>query len=386
MRYITANQIFSGQSYLPTNTVIVLNDKNIVIDLIDKQQLDIGQIEHYDGIVSPGFINTHCHLELSHLKNTISQKTGIVNFALDVIKNRHNTNNELQLEAIDNADKQMYEQGIVAVGDISNTTMSLSKKKVSAIYYHTFVEVIGLNPEKADSIFEHGLELTRQFTESHLSNSLVAHAPYTVSKELLEKITTSCSQEKKPTSIHNQESVSENNFFISKSGDILKLYSDLNIPIDFFNPTSKTSLQSILNALNSDINTLLVHNTFTNAQDIQIANQIHKQLFWCLCPNANLYIENTLPNIELLLEMKCNLTLGTDSLASNANLSIIDEINTIKKYYPAIAIETLLQMATYNGAKFLGIENTFGSIKINNACGLNLITENRGRFEVKKIS
>jgi cytosine/adenosine deaminase-related metal-dependent hydrolase len=386
MRYITANQIFSGQSYLPANTVIVLNDKNIVIDLIDKKQLDIGQIEHYDGIVSPGFINTHCHLELSHLKNTISQKTGIVNFALDVIKNRHNTNNELQLEAIDNADKHMYEQGIVAVGDISNTTMSLSKKKVSAIYYHTFVEVIGLNPEKADPIFEHGLELTRQFKESHLPNSLVAHAPYTVSKELLEKITTSCSQEKKPTSIHNQESVSENNFFISKSGDILKLYSDLNIPIDFFNPTSKTSLQSILNALNSDINTLLVHNTFTNAQDIEIANQIHKQLFWCLCPNANLYIENTLPNIELLLEMKCNLTLGTDSLASNANLSIIDEINTIKKYYPAIAIETLLQMATYNGAKFLGIENTFGSIKINNACGLNLITENRGRFEVKKIS
>ena len=386
MRYITANQIFSGQSYLPANTVIVLNDKNIVIDLIDKKQLDIGQIEHYDGIVSPGFINTHCHLELSHLKNTISQKTGIVNFALDVIKNRHNTNNELQLEAIDNADKQMYEQGIVAVGDISNTTMSLSKKKVSAIYYHTFVEVIGLNPEKADPIFEHGLELTRQFKESHLPNSLVAHAPYSVSKELLEKITTSCSQEKKPTSIHNQESVSENNFFISKSGDILKLYSDLNIPIDFFNPTSKTSLQSILNALNSDINTLLVHNTFTNAQDIEIANQIHKQLFWCLCPNANLYIENTLPNIELLLEMKCNLTLGTDSLASNANLSIIDEINTIKKHYPAINLETLLQMATYNGAKFLGIENTFGSIKINNACGLNLITENRGRFEVKKIS
>jgi cytosine/adenosine deaminase-related metal-dependent hydrolase len=386
MRYITANQIFSGQSYLPANTVIVLNDKNIVIDLIDKKQLDIGQIEHYDGIVSPGFINTHCHLELSHLKNTISQKTGIVNFALDVIKNRHNTNNELQLEAIDNADKQMYEQGIVAVGDISNTTMSLSKKKVSAIYYHTFVEVIGLNPEKADPIFEHGLELTRQFKESHLPNSLVAHAPYSVSKELLEKITTSCSQEKKPTSIHNQESVSENNFFISKSGDILKLYSDLNISIDFFNSTCKTSLQSILNVLNTDNNTLLVHNTFTNAQDIEIANQIHKQLFWCLCPNANLYIENTLPNIELLLEMKCNLTLGTDSLASNANLSIIDEINTIKKYYPAIAIETLLQMATYNGAKFLGIENTFGSIKINNACGLNLITENRGRFEVKKIS
>ena len=386
MRYISAKQIFSGQSFLPSNTVIVLNDKNVVIDLIDKQQVNIEQTEHYNGIISPGFINTHCHLELSHLKNKISQKTGIVNFALDIIKNRNNINSELQLEAINNADQHMYEQGIVAVGDISITTISLSKKKESAIYYHTFVELIGLNPEKADSIFEYGLDLTRQFTESHLSNSMVAHAHYTVSKELIERITNSCSQEKKPTSIHNQESVSENNFFISKRGDILNLYADLNIPIDFFNPTSKTSLQSILNVLNTDINTLLVHNTFTNAQDIEIANQIHKHLFWCLCPNANLYIENTLPNIELLLEMNCNLTLGTDSLASNTNLSIIDEINTIKKYYPAIAIETLLQMATYNGAKFLGIENTFGSIKINTACGLNLITENRGLFEVKKLS
>jgi len=386
MRYITAKQIFSGQSFLPSNTVIVLNDKNVVIDLIDKQQLDIERIEHYNGIISPGFINTHCHLELSHLKNKISQKTGIVNFALDIIKTRHNTNIELQVEAINNADKHMYEQGIVAVGDISNTTMSLPKKKESAIYYHTFVELIGLNPEKADPIFEQGIELTRQFTESQLSNSMSAHAPYTVSKELIERITNSCSQEKKPTSIHNQESVSENNFFISKRGEILNLYADLNIPIDFFNPTSKTSLQSILNVLNTDIHTLLVHNTFTNAQDIEIANQIHKHLFWCLCPNANLYIENTLPNIELLLEMNCNLTLGTDSLASNSNLSIIDEINTIKKYYPAIAIETLLKMATYNGAKFLGIENTLGTIKINTACGLNLITENRGLFEVKKLS
>jgi len=385
MRYITANQIFSGQSFLPSNTVIVLNDQNVIIDLVEKKQVDIGCIEHYNGIISPGFINTHCHLELSHLINKISPKTGIVNFALDVVKKRHDTDLELQLEAIDNSDKQMYEQGIVAVGDISNTTMSLPTKKKSEIYYHTFLELIGLNPEKADSIYEQGLDLGGKFADSNLPHSLSAHAPYTVSKELIARITNSCHQEKKPTSIHNQESVSENNFFIFKRGDILKLYADLNISIDFFSQTNKTSLQSILNVLNTDINTLLVHNTFTKAQDIEMANQIHRHLFWCLCPNANLYIENTLPNIELLLETNCNLTLGTDSLASNSNLSIIDEINTIKKHYPAIAIETLLQMGTYNGAKFLGIENTFGSIKINTACGLNLITKVDGIFKVKKI-
>lgn len=386
MRFITSQHIFSGKEFLKPRTVIVLDKENEIVDLVSTEIVDASNIEYFEGVISPGFINTHCHLELSHLKNKIDPKTGIVNFALDIIKNRNLVSIEQQNEAMLFADTFMYEQGIVAVGDISNSNISKDVKSKSSIYYHTFIELIGLNPQKSEPIFNLGLELLNDFKSLNLSCSLAPHAPYTVSKELIELISNECFKLKKPTSIHNQESIAENDFFISKSGDFLKLYNTLNIPIDFFNPTKESSLKSSISSFKKNVNTLLVHNTFTSREDLSYAKKIHNQLFWCLCPNANLYIENALPNIELLISENCEITLGTDSLASNHSLSIIEEINTIKKYFSNITIESLLKMATYNGAKFLGIEDKFGLIEKGRNCGLNLIQEKHGIYEVKKIA
>ncbi len=386
MRYITANHIFSGKDFLNPNSVIVLDDKNQIIDLMDSNTTDPSNIEHFEGIISPGFINTHCHLELSHLKNQIDQKTGIVNFALDIIKKRNLASVEEQKEAMALADTLMFKQGIVAVGDISNSNISKEIKAKSPIYYHTFVELIGLNPQKSETVFKTGIDLLNDFKILNLSSSLAPHAPYTASKELINLISNECFSLKKPTSIHNQESNAENNFFISKSGDFLELYKALNINIDFFKATHISSLQSFLNSFNKNINTLLVHNTFTSIDDVIFAKKCHQHLFWCLCPNANLHIENTLPNIDLLISENCEMTLGTDSLASNYTLSIIEEINSIKKLFPNIALGTLLKMSTYNGAKFLGIENEFGLIEKGRKSGINLLIENEGYFSVKKLS
>lgn len=386
MRFITAQHIFSGKEFLKPQTVILLDKENVIIDLVSSEIVESSNIEYFEGIISPGFINTHCHLELSHLHNQIDTKTGIVNFALDVIKKRNAITPEKQIEAMYNADALMKENGIVAVGDISNTSLSIEVKKNSSIYYHTFVELIGLNPQKSETIFYTGLDLLNDFKSHNLSCSLAPHAAYTASKELIELISNECFKQKKTTSIHNQESIEENNFFTSKSGDFLKLYNTLNIDIDFFKATHKSSLESVIQAFNKNINTLLVHNTFTNKADIEFAQTLHNKLFWCLCPNANLYIENTLPKIDLLISQNCEMTIGTDSLASNYTLSIIEEINTIKKQFSHIELGALLKMATYNGAKFLGIENEFGLIEKGRKSGLNLIIENDGNFSVKRLS
>ncbi len=385
MRYISADQIFSGKEFLSNDSVLVIDDNHMIVDILDSSKINEENIEHFDGIICPGFINTHCHLELSHLKNTIDSKTGIVNFALDVIKKRNLASIEEQNEAMLFADKLMYEQGIVAVGDISNSNISKDVKSKSSIYYHTFVELIGLNPQKSESVLNNGLNLLNDFKSLNLSCSLAPHAPYSASTKLIKLISDDCFKQNKPTSIHNQESKAENDFFISKSGDFLKLYNTLNISIDFFKATKKSSLHSILNSFNTAVNTLLVHNTFSNIEDVIFAKKNHKQLFWCICPNANLFIENTLPNIDLLISENCEITLGTDSLASNNKLSIIKEINTIKKHFSHIPLESLLKMATYNGAKFLGIENKFGLIEKGRNSELNLITNLSGIYEVKKI-
>lgn len=386
MRYITSTQIFSGKEFLANDTVLVLDNDNKIIDITTQENIEVSNIEQFDGIICPGFTNTHCHLELSHLKGIVKQHTGIVDFGLNVIKHRNDASGDLQLEAMLIADKEMQKNGIVAVGDISNTNYSIATKKQSALYYHTFVELITLNPSRANVVFNDGVKLATEFENHHLSNSLAPHAPYSASLELITAITNFCKIREKPTSIHNQESEAENDFFKNKTGNYLKLYEALNISIDYFNATSKSSLQSISTSLNSAVNTLLVHNTFTDKKDIEIVQENHSNLYWCLCPHANLYIENTLPDISLLESSNCVLTLGTDSLASNGQLSIIEEINCILKHQPHISLQTLLKAATYNGAKFLGIEKQFGLLEKNKNCGINLIEGTAGKYSVKKLA
>ena len=96
-------------------------------------------------------------------------------------------------------------------------------------------------------------------------------------------------------------------------------------------------------------------------------------MFYCLCINANLYIENELPNINLFVENNCNIVLGTDSYASNFSLNIFDEIKTIQKYFPQIPLEKILQWATFNGAKALGVEDKFGSLHLGKKPGIVLV-------------
>ena len=93
-----------------------------------------------------------------------------------------------------------------------------------------------------------------------------------------------------------------------------------------------------------------------------------------LCPNSNLFIEDRLPNVELLRFHGLNICLGTDSLSSNHSLSVLDEMITLHQYFPNIPFGELVQWATGNGAKALRMEKQIGTIEPGKQPGLNLIT------------
>ena len=381
MRFISATQVFSGKEFLPTNTVLVVNDNGLIENITITENVESSNIEHFEGIISPGFINTHCHLELSHLKNVIKHHTGIVDFGLSVMKHRNEFSMELQQEAMQLADKEMQIQGIVAIGDISNTNDSIKTKQESDLYYHTFVELIALNPERANLVFDIGKQLLSEYSNAQLSASLAPHAPYSASLELIKKITDDCHHLNKATSIHNQESKAENDFFNSKTGDYLRLYETIKVPINYFKATEKSSLRTVISSLNKDINTLLVHNTFSSKDDIETVKGSHQKLYWCLCPNANLFIENTLPDVKLFTSGNCKMVIGTDSLASNHSLSIVDELNTLIHHFSWLETGDLLKWATSNGAKALNMEDKAGGFIKGKNAGLNLIDRKLGRFE-----
>lgn len=372
MRRISADLIFPITSKPVSGKVLILDDNEKILDLQDAVNFSDGEIEKYNGALVPGFINTHCHIELSHLKNKFAEKTGLGEFLMNVTKHR-DEKEEAMLQAIDDAEKEMIANGIVAVGDISNLPLSFKQKSKRNLVYHTFIELLSFNPEYAAKAFEKGKELMNNAKSFGLQVSLAPHAPYTVSPLLLELISKQCYEDGKPTSFHMLESNDENEFYLQGLGNYRKLYRELNVPIKFFEPTGKTSLESTLPFINKEIKTLLVHNTIATVWDMEWAEDLNPNLYWCLCPNANLFIEDRLPEIPLLRQHVQYLTVGTDSLSSNHQLSILEELKSIQNKFPEINLEDMLRWATLYGAKFLGIDEQYGSFENGKKPGVNLI-------------
>lgn len=332
-------------------------------------------IEYFEGSLCPGFINAHCHLELSHLMGKVAQKTGITGFIkeLQAVRNAEEAD---KLIAISEADKKMKEAGIVAVGDISNGSSTIKTKLKSSIFYHTFVELFGFREELASAIFDQGKNLKEEFNLNKLSVSIVPHSPYTVSNKLFKSIYNE--DNNIPLSIHNQESQAENDMFEKGDGLLVEMMNHFgNNMAERFRKTNKSSLLSILEKTPNNKPLLLVHNTFTSKEDIVVAEKLNQNLFWCFCPKANLYIENSLPKFSNFINANVTCVLGTDSLASNNSLSIWEEILTIKENYPEIELAKLIEWATINGAKFLGIEQNFGSFEVGKTSGINWIKNNK---------
>lgn len=378
MRKIAATYIFCGKKPPIKNGILVCENNGTIVEIIENKGglKEESGLEYYSGLLIPGFVNTHCHLELSHLKDRIEEKTGIGGF-IGKINQLRKEESEVVEKAIQVADRKMWASGIAAVGDISNSILSIQTKTRSKIFYHTFAESFGFHPTRAEKAYNYALEVSKQFQANGLKSSVVPHSPYSVSESLFEKIRENALAEKSTLTIHNQESSAESEFYINGKGAIANhLQNNLNIDISHWKPSGKSSLLSILQYFPAENPLILVHNTFTQKADIDELKKIRslENTYFTLCPNSNLYIENKLPPVSLFKNENLNICIGTDSLASNSELSVLKELVTIQNNFPEIEGMELFIWATLNGAKALGIENTFGSFEPGKKPGINLIS------------
>jgi cytosine/adenosine deaminase-related metal-dependent hydrolase len=378
LRKFRADQLFTGYELLNHEQVLIADDSGKIKDIL--RLSDAGDdVQQFNGLISPGFVNCHCHLELSHMKGRLPEKTGLVDFVFKVVTERHHRQEEI-LVSIAKAEEEMLGNGIVAAGDICNNDSTLAQKQISNLHYYNFIEASGWLPEVAPARFERALKLHEEFKVQNpkCKVSIVPHAPYSVSENLWKQIQPYF--ENKTVSIHNQETIFEDEFFLEGTGDFNRMYELMKIDTKHHQPTKRSSLQSYFDKLRPAKNVLLVHNTFTNPGDIDFikhqTSNVEHQTYFCLCVNANLYIENKLPPIEMFRKNDCKIVLGTDSLASNWSLNIWDEIKTIRKNFPAIPSEEMLQWATINGAKALEMDDELGSFEKDKKPGIVLIDPN----------
>jgi aminodeoxyfutalosine deaminase len=374
MKKISADWVFTVAHEPLENGVVTIDKKGKILAIDTLKNHDPLTVERHKGVIVPGFINTHCHLELSHMKGMVDTGTTLIPFITAVVQKR-NLPHEIIMKAIEKSDLEMQNEGIVAVGDISNATDTFLTKEKSPIRYYTFVEMFDfLQDANAKSTFEQYKTVADQLENTNGNKkSLVPHAPYSVSRELFKMLKEASPKSAATISIHNQETQAEQDLFQTGKGAFREFYGKFGISLDDFRHNKKPSIHYAMKNMNPKNRTLFVHNTLTTREDIEAAHRWSKNVFWATCANANLYIENKMPDYQRFIDTDARMTIGTDSLTSNWQLSIIEEMKTIARFQSYLDFGTILRWATLNGAQALGYEKDLGSIEVGKKPGLNLL-------------
>lgn len=381
MIYLSADYLLPITSHSIKGGVLAVHENGLINGIFkpDEAPVPESEIQKLRGILCPGFINTHCHLELSWLLDKISKDAGLDGFIGQLEQEKKKpVDADAIISSIEKAEQEMLLSGIVAVGDISNTIASFQTKKQGKLLYHTFVEVFGSDSERAGEFFDDARQLFSHALANGLIASVVPHSPYSVSKELLKLVGTFAYKTGGLLSIHHQENEDENRYLESGDGPVAERIRRFGIKVPDVNSPGCRPLPAVAHYLPWTNKLILVHNTVSKEDDIAYAMKHFNNLWWCICAGSNLYISGILPDINALRRAGAKITLGTDSLASNKHLSVLDEMKTISKYYPEVELEELFSWATINGAEALGFSDKLGSFEAGKKPGIILIEQEAG--------
>lgn len=374
MRFFTGSRIIPVNGDLPHQAILVF-DGDTLVDITTPDHVPEQRVETFQGTLIPGFVNAHCHLELSYMKGKIETETGLTHFLQSVVTHPVVAEEDI-LAAIESADQEMWESGIVAVGDISNRPVTIHTKLNSRITYYTFVEMFDfLHPQHADPYFDQYHRVFKRFVESGLSHvTQVPHSPYTVSNQLSVKLAETI-KPGETGSIHMLESDEEVKLLTGNSSEYYDFFKSVGYELDHYDPPGYGSMEWFLHSGYRPSRMLFVHNTIAQEKDLALMKKYkaYGQPWLVTCPNANLYIESCLPDYGSWVKSGIPICIGTDSYSSNHQLSIWNEICTIKTGFKEITWGELIRWATLHGAQALGMEERFGSLEIGKRPGLVLL-------------
>lgn len=374
MKRFTAKYLYTLTSREPLrNAFVEVSDDGAVLSVGNCAP---GEAIDYEVLV-PGFVNAHCHVELSYMKGLFRKGSGMAGFIDQINALRDTSSLEDKIAALKEAMDGLWDQGVQAMADISNCDDSFAVKASHPLYTRTFLEVFGADPAGCDEVMSSVQALQEKAVGMGLDAAPTPHSCYTMSPEL---VTASSVAGLKSgyLSFHSEESDEEEQMMRYGSGPMWDNRIANGIPTPPVTGTS--SLEYFLDrllagGLSAPIpgHVLLVHECCLTTEGAALAKKVLAQPFLAICPLSNLFIHNTLPPIPVMRASGIPICVGTDSLSSNDVLNIVDELYCLQQAFPEVPLGELLEWACLNGARFLGKEGVIGSIEKGKKPGIVLI-------------
>lgn len=328
-----------------------------------------------DGALVPGFVNAHCHVELSYMKGLFRKGTGMAGFIDQINELRDTKSLEQKVSDLTQAMDSLWEQGVVAMADISNCDDSFVVKARHPMYTRTFLEVFGTEPEDCGAVMEGVRKLKAVADGFGIDAAPTPHACYTMSPELVTAVSVE-GLKSGFLSFHSEETEEEEEMLKYGSGKMWenRIKAGMSVPP----VTGKSSLLYFIDRLLQghpapfDEHILLVHECCMDQEGIDAVKAVMNHPFVAICPLSNLFIHNALPPIDLMRRNGLKVCVGTDSLSSNDDLRIVDELFCLQRNFPEVPLGELFTWASRNGAEFLS-KQEFGTLEAGKKPGLVLV-------------
>jgi cytosine/adenosine deaminase-related metal-dependent hydrolase len=315
------------------------------------------KLKKIDGVLVPGLVNAHTHIELSALRGQVPGGHGFVSWATRLIGARSELAIEHELEAIAVALDELERAGTRAVGDVSNTlstAVPLSRRGFGGSVFH---EVFGLSREialgRVQSLAAQVEQAVGEWPSGDLRYAPAPHTLYTTHPDAVRALLAEAARFGGPTTLHLLEHAGERAAIERGEGPVVDwIEQRMKMPTAGFTWPRRDVIAyaTELGALGPG--TLLVH--LTEAQPADLERIAASGAPVVLCPRSNLFIETKLPPLLAMRAAGVAPALGTDSLASNASLDVLAEARALADRFPTVPAWELVAMATWNGARALG--------------------------------
>jgi aminodeoxyfutalosine deaminase len=342
-------------------------------------QRDLGDVA-----LLPGLVNAHTHLEFSLLDKPLGEPgMPFPNWIGRVVEYRRTQAKALMAEtdgfqrfrrrAAERGLSELQAGATVAVGEIATPDWPRECFPAQRLSTTIFMELLGLQASLHEL-----LKLAKSFIDdvqdsgTTLRPGLSPHAPYTVSPDLVRGACALSSQERIPLAMHLAESREELKLLASHTGPLVNLLQSLGAWHPNVLPRGLRPLD-YLKTLATANHALVIHGNYLAADEIEFLAAHRDRLSLVYCPRTHAYFGHESYPLAQLLASGVRVAVGTDSRASNPDLSLWKELQHIARHHPSAAPEAILQMGTLAGAQALGLDHELGSITPGKRAALNVI-------------
>jgi cytosine/adenosine deaminase-related metal-dependent hydrolase len=312
-----------------------------------------------DVAILPGLVNAHTHLELSWMRGQVAPASSMPAWAASLMALRRTVSHEPP-EPIVTGIAEARRSGTCLVGDVTNTFATFDPLLDSELSAVLFRELLGFSVTDTEAAMAPAIDQLAALTPVEwLRPALAPHAPYSVAPALLQAIARW--NHGRPLSVHLGESAQEIEFLARGTGEWRALLEALGVWNAAWTPPGCGPVEYLDRLGMVDRNLIAVHGVhFT---DSELSRLRSAGATVVACPRSNRWTGAGDPPIDRFHASGVRLAIGTDSLASVADLNMFAELSALRWLAPKVPATSLLRAATLSGAEALGFESELGSIE-----------------------